>query len=96
MSSSDESKPKYGAGHAHAMGRQGLAELRGALYTDSNVAQRPEYGLYGTRTQGEIADDRKNDDLDTSRIGPALDDKAQELKQEPDDRDDERDLTLSR
>lgn len=49
---------KIGEGHAKAMGRQGLKELRASLYSESNVAQQPEYGLYGTKTQGEIADER--------------------------------------
>jgi hypothetical protein len=30
------------------------------MYTSSNVAQQPEYGLYGTKTPGEIADDRRD------------------------------------
>ncbi|NUQ50119.1 MAG: hypothetical protein HUU27_09415 [Phycisphaerae bacterium] len=34
----EESTQKIGAGHASAMFRQGLAELRGALYPESNVA----------------------------------------------------------
>jgi hypothetical protein len=52
---------KIGEGHAAAMGRQGLRELRGALYPESNVAQQPEYGLYGTRTPGEVAESRRDD-----------------------------------
>lgn len=64
---SEEQKPKIGAGHVSAMGRQGLRELRGALYPDSNVAQQPEYGLYGTMTPGEIAADRKASE---PQIGP--------------------------
>lgn len=50
---------KIGEGHAHAMLRQGLREVRGALYNDSNVAQQPELGLYGTMTPGEIAESRR-------------------------------------
>ncbi|MCB9918574.1 MAG: hypothetical protein H6832_09240 [Planctomycetes bacterium] len=53
---------KIGAGHASAMARQGLRELRGALYPESNVAQQPEYGLYGTRTPGEVAESRRGED----------------------------------
>ena len=53
---------KIGDGHAAAMGRQGLDELRAALYADSNVAQRPQYGLYGTMTPGEIAAAREGDE----------------------------------
>lgn len=52
-------QPKIGTGHANAMFRQGLSELRASLYTGSNIAQQPEYGLYGHQTPGEIADDRK-------------------------------------
>jgi hypothetical protein len=55
----DSPPPKIGSGHAEAMFRQGLSELRGALYPDSNVAQPAQYGLYGTRTPGEVADSRK-------------------------------------
>ena len=63
----ERQSPKIGAGHVAAMGRQGLRELRGALYPDSNVAQPPEYGLYGTMTPGEIAEDRKTTE---PQIGP--------------------------
>jgi hypothetical protein len=56
---SEEPKPKIGAGHFGAWMRQGLAELRGAFFNESNVAQPAQYGLYGTRTPGEVADARK-------------------------------------
>lgn len=62
--SDKESTPKIGTGHAEAMLRQGLAELRGALYSESNVAQPAQYGLYGTRTPGEVAEARRADDRD--------------------------------
>lgn len=55
----EEHSPKIGAGHASAMFRQGLAELRGALYHDSNVAQPTQYGIYGTKTPGEVAKERE-------------------------------------
>lgn len=35
-----EPEVKIGAGHASAMFRQGLRELRASLYPESNVAQR--------------------------------------------------------
>lgn len=54
----EKDEPKIGAGHASAMFRQGLAELRAALYPESNVAQPPQAGLYGTRTQGEVMQER--------------------------------------
>ncbi len=46
------------------MARQGLRELRAAFYPDSNVAQQPEYGVYGTKTPGEVAEDRRGDGRD--------------------------------
>lgn len=61
-----DSEPKIGAGHASAFFRQGLRELRGAIYPESNVAQQPEYGLYGTLTPGEIADARQDRDLNAN------------------------------
>jgi hypothetical protein len=48
-----------GEGHFSAMARQGLKELRAAFYPNSNVAAITEYGVYGTKTPGEVAQDRK-------------------------------------
>lgn len=64
MSLEERPHGKIGDGHASAMFRQGLRELRGALYPESNVAQNPEYGLYGTKTPGEIAEDRRPEERD--------------------------------
>lgn len=64
MSSENEAKPKIGAEHASAMWRQGLRELRSAVYPESNVSQPPEYGVYGTKTPGEVAQDRRSDARD--------------------------------
>lgn len=55
---------KIGSEHLAAMGRQGLRELRAAMYPNSNVAQQPEYGLYGTTTPGEITAARREDARD--------------------------------
>lgn len=55
---------KVGEEHLSAWARQGLRELRGALYPESNVAQQPEYGLYGTKTPGEVAQDRRGEGRD--------------------------------
>lgn len=60
----DQPDPKIGAGHAEAMFRQGLAELRNALYPESNVAQQAQYGLYGTKTPGEVAESRRSEERD--------------------------------
>ena len=59
MKSNDERTSKIGEGHAAAMGRLGLRELRGGEYPASNVAQQSEYGLYGTMTPGEVAEARR-------------------------------------
>jgi len=61
---------KIGEGHADAMRRLGLRELRGAMYPNSNVAQQPEYGLYGTLTPGEVAESRRGDDRDLDEESP--------------------------
>jgi len=77
---------KWGSEHASAMFRQGLRELRSALYPESNVAQQPEYGLYGTVTPGEVA---------ASRRDSIVDEKLQQLDNQPvperDHKDRERD-----
>lgn len=62
-----DQKPKIGSGHASAMFRQGLRELRGAFYPESNVAQATEYGIYGTKTPGEVADGRQPAEQPVSR-----------------------------
>jgi hypothetical protein len=52
------SKPKFGAGHAAAMARLGLKELRNAANPSRESVADNEIGLYGTLTQGEIAEAR--------------------------------------
>lgn len=54
-------QPKIGAGHAQAMFRQGLTELRAALYPESNVAQPSVYGIAGTRTPGEVMQEKQGE-----------------------------------
>ncbi len=71
----DDPSPKIGAGHADAMWRQGLSELRGAFFNEGNVAQPPQYGLYGTRTPGEVAGDKLRDAVESNE--------ARELNEEP-------------
>lgn len=64
----ESEEPKIGAGHAAAMLRLGLKELRAAAFhPESNVAQPSEYGLYGTRTPGEVAESRKEMTLDAEQ-----------------------------
>ncbi len=86
MSEEKQSKGKWGESHVAAMWRQGLRELRAALYPDSNVAQQTEYGIAGTVTPGEVQksrdhskDDRgernyepdNHDSVLTGRMNPA-------------------------
>jgi hypothetical protein len=60
----DGPSEKLGSEHASGMFRQGLRELRSAMYTESNVAQQSEYGVFGTKTPGEVAADRSGDGRD--------------------------------
>jgi hypothetical protein len=50
---------KIGEGHAAAMFRLGLKELRNALNPSRESVADQEIGLFGTQTQGEIAQARK-------------------------------------
>ena len=102
MSDSDDRKPKIGEGHAGAMGRLGLHELRAAAYPGSNIAQHSEYGLYGTRTPGEVAEARRGDERDLEeepRQDSVLDDRMHQAEMNRDSRDDrgeDRDRDLER
>lgn len=92
MAKDEQDKPKVGAGSLGAWMRQGLRELRAALYPESNVAQQTEYGMYGTKTPGEIAADRRSDVRDLSD-GPSLEDRIQQMGPSRDDPErDNRDL----
>lgn len=79
---SEENAPKIGAGHASAMFRQGLAELRAAIYPDGNVAQPPQYGIYGTKTPGEVMQEKQGDVRDPDEKPSILEDKLKEASQE--------------
>ena len=88
---------KIGTGHASAMLRQGLRELRGALYNESNVAQQPEYGLYGTMTPGEIGESRRSypaPELDDAQRASPLQQSMQQAESRAQDRSPERDRSL--
>ncbi len=72
---SNEPTPKLGAGHASAMFRQGLAELRAAMYPESNVAQPTVYGMAGTKTPGEVMQDKQGDVRDPDERPSILDER---------------------
>src|SRR5271170_3289218 len=52
------SERKIGAGHLAAMARLGLKELRNLANPSRESVADSEMGLYGTQTQGEIAQAR--------------------------------------
>lgn len=82
--SSQKAEAKWGAGHAGAMWRQGLAELRATIYPESNIAQPVEYGMAGTPTPGQI--DRSTRTSDSAEPRPAAldqDKQASPAREEP-------------
>lgn len=87
---SDDNKPKIGAGHASAMFRQGLAELRGALYPESNVAQPPQYGIYGTKTPGEVMQEKQAEGRDPDEQPSVLEERMKPEAQERDSQERQR------
>jgi hypothetical protein len=95
MSAKEIRETKIGAGHASAMARLGLKELRSAAYPESNVAQPSEYGLYGTRTPGEVAEARRSDERDLEEEKPKdsiIDDRLQQAESRCDDRGEEKQM----
>ena len=52
------SKQKIGAGHASAMARLGLKELRNAVNPSKESVSDYEIGVFGSATQGEISEAR--------------------------------------
>lgn len=88
MGADAEKTRKIGDGHAAAMARLGLRELRGAMYPGGNVAQHSEYGLYGTMTPGEVAESRRSDDRDLEDESPRKDSVLADRLQQAKDRDD--------
>jgi hypothetical protein len=55
----DKRKQKFGEGHVAAMVRLGFKELRNAINPSRESVADNEIGLYGSQTQGEIAQARK-------------------------------------
>jgi hypothetical protein len=78
---------KIGEGHAAAMGRLGLAELRNAFNPSKESVADRDMGLYGQATQGEIANARngagdgpEQESLTMSDLRAAAQEKAQETE----------------
>jgi len=61
---------KWGEGHLAAMLRLGLKELRNALNPARESVADTEIGLYGTATQGEIAEARGGPGQGTEQESP--------------------------
>ena len=74
--------PKIGAGHAQAMFRQGLTELRAALYPESNVAQPSVYGIAGTRTPGEVMQEKQGELRDPDEKPSILGERLKQAERE--------------
>lgn len=62
---------KIGEGHAGAMFRLGLKELRNALNPSRESVADNEIGVFGTLTQGEIADARGGPGQGADQESPA-------------------------
>lgn len=77
---------KIGEGHAGAMFRLGLKELRNALNPSRESVADSEIGLYGTLTQGEIAEARGGNGSGPEQESPdnklSLDDLREHAKQQ--------------
>jgi len=85
------SERKIGDGHAAAMFRLGLKELRNAANPSRESVADTEIGLYGTQTQGEIAEARggpgQGPEQEASDKLMSLDDLREEAQKSRDDRD---------
>lgn len=75
-------QPKIGAGHAQAMFRQGLTEMRAALYPESNVAQPSVYGIAGTRTPGEVMQEKQGELRDPDEKPSILGERLKQAERE--------------
>lgn len=89
------SERKFGAGHAAAMARLGLKELRNMANPSRESVVDSEIGLYGTLTQGEIAEARGGPGQGSEQETPggklSLDDLRDEAQQRAKDNERGRD-----
>jgi hypothetical protein len=82
------SERKIGAGHAEAMFRLGLKELRNAFNPSRESVADNEIGLYGTQTQGEIAEARGGPGQGPEQESTSMDELRKDAEQRRrDDRD---------
>ena len=93
----EEPYQKIGAGHAAGMFRQGLKELRAAVYSEGNIAQQPDLGIVGNATPGEIAQSREAEAPQwEEEKHSALDDRVQPAASRDDPGKDDRDKGIDR
>jgi hypothetical protein len=79
----DTPRPPLGTGHAEAMLRLGLKELRNAFNPSPQSVADTEYGLYGTKTPGEVAKDKEEDiRLDRNEEPTSLDSRPPSLAED--------------
>ncbi len=85
------SERKIGAGHAEAMARLGLRELRNALNPSRESVADNEIGVFGSATQGEIAEARGGPGQGPEQETMSLNDlrKDAEKRKRDDDRGDD-------
>ncbi len=91
--SPDKPSPRWGAGSLQAFFRQGLSEIRGALYADSNIAQPTEHGMYGTTIPSEVQRQREAEpDVSAERASSLIERVQRMVGKEParEDREPER------
>jgi hypothetical protein len=86
------SERKIGDGHVAAMARLGLKELRNAFNPSRESVADNEIGLYGTQTQGEIAEARGGPGQGPEQESPdkmlSLEDIRQDVEKRSRDNDD--------
>lgn len=81
MSKKLDDYTKIGAGHAEAMLRLGGKEIRVlGSFEGSNVAQPSEYGIFGTKTPGEVAEGRRPEEKDLDEEPTILGSRMQEAE----------------
>jgi len=76
---------KIGDGHAAAMARLGLKELRNGVYPTREGVADSEIGLYGTMTQGEIAQARSGAGDGPEQESLTVDDLRKTAREGPED-----------
>lgn len=79
----DNDTPKIGAGHASAMFRLGISELRAAAaFADSNIVQPTPYGMYGVATPQEVLADKQGEQRDPDESPSVLDERLKQAEQQ--------------